>query len=741
MRGETVMANDATHLEPTRQDRVRRFFAKFTSPIYVLRAPFFVTVLAAGLLFLPDQVLELYRSMALSIGENTVAPTAAYLTLIVMCTAIWHVARTLTLQWQHGAILNADLHARVLRWLPRLLGATPFIAAAFGVYAARSGIPALPGLENDAASTMSSTVPGLLADLLSAKADIDGARELLSIAAIILGLSALVFILITSWRSRSYRASYEHPNRALFSRPAWRTAGGIAVILVASTVAFYFTSPAALASTAQTFGALAVFNLFVVCLAYILALLTNVYDATNVPVASSLVGLALISTAFDLNDNHTLQAYTPPGATTQNAAIDASAPAPSNTPDGTAGGARSLARDPADDTGQSARQRRERQRAAQLEALGAGLNRRRRNRLTRAERAFERWVTRRPNLSYYTSQGRKLPVYIVAAQGGGIYAAHHAATTLAGLQERCPGFSSHVFAISGVSGGSLGAALFAGLAEKTAQATPGDPCVGGAVVEERATTYQTRGKGGRGSLGGALAPGVPAPSPNAPVAAGRLIQQVDAFLANDFLAPVTAAGFFPDFFQRFIPVPIGQFDRARALEASFKTAWRDAMQVNGASTLANTGTDPDNFFAKQFRSTWSPSALHPALVLNTTLVQTGDRVVIAPFHFRRQTPSTLPNLLHLTQTPISVATAVSVSARFPWVLPAASFRVDTAEVARRQQILEATRSAEDPRVQRRIKRMSKQIEDGTLQFRFVDGGYFEYSGVDTAMDIKAMIER
>ena len=58
----------------------------------------------------------------------------------------------------------------------------------------------------------------------------------------------------------------------------------------------------------------------------------------------------------------------------------------------------------------------------------------------------------RPNTDY--------PVFIIAAEGGGIYAAAAASTFLSRLQELCPSFAQHVFAISGVSGGAVGAAVF-----------------------------------------------------------------------------------------------------------------------------------------------------------------------------------------------------------------------------------------------------------------------------------------
>jgi len=55
------------------------------------------------------------------------------------------------------------------------------------------------------------------------------------------------------------------------------------------------------------------------------------------------------------------------------------------------------------------------------------------------------------------------PVFIVSAEGGGIRAAFWTAGLLCAIQDEEPGFANHVLGISGVSGGSLGAATFAAL--------------------------------------------------------------------------------------------------------------------------------------------------------------------------------------------------------------------------------------------------------------------------------------
>jgi hypothetical protein len=73
------------------------------------------------------------------------------------------------------------------------------------------------------------------------------------------------------------------------------------------------------------------------------------------------------------------------------------------------------------------------------------------------EDAFDRWMRQRPDKHRFS----EYPVILVSAEGGGIRAAFFTAVTLARLVDRCPGIANHIFAISGVSGGAMGAAVFA----------------------------------------------------------------------------------------------------------------------------------------------------------------------------------------------------------------------------------------------------------------------------------------
>jgi hypothetical protein len=72
--------------------------------------------------------------------------------------------------------------------------------------------------------------------------------------------------------------------------------------------------------------------------------------------------------------------------------------------------------------------------------------------------AIKHWVERQP-----LDGGESLPVYFVSAEGGGIRAAYWAALVLDRLDRAHPGsggFAERLFSISGVSGGSIGAAVW-----------------------------------------------------------------------------------------------------------------------------------------------------------------------------------------------------------------------------------------------------------------------------------------
>jgi predicted acylesterase/phospholipase RssA len=202
------------------------------------------------------------------------------------------------------------------------------------------------------------------------------------------------------------------------------------------------------------------------------------------------------------------------------------------------------------------------------------------------------------------------PVILVATAGGGIRAAFWTGTVLGELQDRNPNFAAHVFAISGVSGGSLGAAVFDAMLKK------------GGVQSYK--------------------------------------QSAQGVLSHDFLSPALAYMLFPDMVQRFVPVPIRRFDRARALEKGWEKGWEKTMG--------------DRLFGMDFKSLWQDNSAWsiPSLFLNGTSVETGNRMISSNVQIDAGFID-CEDVDHLLAAPIALSTAVHMSARFTYVSPAGRF--------------------------------------------------------------------
>ncbi len=268
--------------------------------------------------------------------------------------------------------------------------------------------------------------------------------------------------------------------------------------------------------------------------------------------------------------------------------------------------------------------------------------------------------------------GGAIPVVLVAAEGGGIRAAYWTASVLAELQDRAAAlgldFGRDVFAISGVSGGSLGAAVFAALLKAPYDAGHGDD---------------------------------DAPCGDDPDAAYRCRAQ--RILARDFLSPTVTVLLFPDLLQRFLPIAIFD-DRAVALEHAWEQAWQ----------RYETG----DCFAKAFEDLWREDAFAaPLLFLNSTVVETGNRIIFNPIAFDSQsfgrTFHDAYNAASVIGAQAPLSTAVHMSARFTYVSPA------------------GTIERQDP----------ERTPDEPAWFRVVDGGYFENSGAVTLDEILLALKR
>lgn len=238
-------------------------------------------------------------------------------------------------------------------------------------------------------------------------------------------------------------------------------------------------------------------------------------------------------------------------------------------------------------------------------------------------------------------------VILVAASGGGLRAAYWTATSLAALQHRNEAFNRHLFAISGVSGGSLGAAVYAAIVRDVEARDSSITC----HVNESARR-------------------------RSPATFGPYHECVRSFMGDDFLSPVVAKMVAPDFLQLFLPIPIRALDRSAGMEGSWEKSYSDMTRLPTMSEgfLALTGDS---------------AAGAPSLFLNTTHVETGKRYVTASLVRGDSTPPPgsssramldSRDLLDIFQSDLPLSTAVHNSARFPFVSPPGRIqRNDSAE--------------------------------------------------------------
>ena len=304
---------------------------------------------------------------------------------------------------------------------------------------------------------------------------------------------------------------------------------------------------------------------------------------------------------------------------------------------------------------------------------------------------FRQWLAMRKDKGLY----QEYPVYIVAAEGGGIYAAFRTAAFLASIQDVCPRFSHHLFEISSVSGGSVGAAVFSGL---TTKIQPID--------------------GRLESGNGCLKQGDKYNKPN-------FSDVAESILQDDFLSPVLAAFLFPDFLQRFLFFPIPLFDHSVALEKSLESSWDTEtryFQERWPKSWVNRG----NPLRDSFYKGWNPGLDTPALFMNATEVGCGRGRVISPLSINSADISSVPlrtinseNGSDVSGIDVSLSTAAILSARFPWLTPPGWF------------------------YERRVSPVECGAPDkpSLEKIHLVDGGYIDNSGITTSLNIIGEIRR
>ena len=293
---------------------------------------------------------------------------------------------------------------------------------------------------------------------------------------------------------------------------------------------------------------------------------------------------------------------------------------------------------------------------------------------------LDAWIKQLRETEKDRKPNQKTPLFVICAEGGGVRAAYWAAQLLAYLEDttrhypnQFVPFSSRVLLISGVSGGSLGAATFDALLDSSVSTKPTDSDWFG-----RHTTN---------------------------------------FLGRDQLSAPLATAAFIDTTQRLFPYPFfDKHDRAAALEAAWEQAWSQSLKSNH--------DDPKMFcrFDDDFRQIWrrrgnplvstGQEPWIPSLFLNGTSVELGGRIIASDCVISTgdypgaQDALYLLNLRgnskyhHMQPGALRVSSAINLSTRFPGISPSGEL------------------SGDDEKYPQRI----------------VDGGYYDNSGARTAWD-------
>lgn len=269
--------------------------------------------------------------------------------------------------------------------------------------------------------------------------------------------------------------------------------------------------------------------------------------------------------------------------------------------------------------------------------------------------------------------------WVVAAEGGGIRNAYWTAQALAQVQERVPNFLDNVFAMSGVSGGSVGLAAF-----------------------RACRLPESKG----------------------------LKECLQGFGKHDLLGPLVGAWMFEDAVARLLPIPGCEADGCGFLSRGI--AFEQAL-IDAVPQLAK-GLRESRL---QLADAAKPKNGHePYLLLNATWVETGERSIASELDINAEEFPNARNQLHAIGVPdLRLASAAHNSARFP-------FTNALGEV-RRGKMPEGAERARDSVCDVHPTKWPLLRESKGLRAcgHLADGGYFENGGAQALIDVLQALQR
>ena len=278
---------------------------------------------------------------------------------------------------------------------------------------------------------------------------------------------------------------------------------------------------------------------------------------------------------------------------------------------------------------------------------------------------------------------------IVALSGGASRAGLWGARVLRAVDAKATAAGTAIFAISSVSGGSLGAAAYVAV---LAGRPPDSPCTLGPADDSKlddALEEALRGD----ALG--------------PVLAGSLFGDIPRDL---FGGPAYLARRASDWLRGETTHDMRGGDRAEALERAFEQNWSNAVLSAQLTAGAGRPVSLSKPYLSLFYVDGKPRGGVPIWIANGTDAQNGGRVLTVPFDpSKSRFAGTLDTLL-LLGSDVPISTAITNTARFPFLNPAGELSPVTPDAK-------------------------------SLPTQLIDGGYFDNSGLLTAQDAARWLEQ
>lgn len=234
---------------------------------------------------------------------------------------------------------------------------------------------------------------------------------------------------------------------------------------------------------------------------------------------------------------------------------------------------------------------------------------------------FKEWLEQKSKNNQLVSKGDTIPVFIMAAEGGGIRACYWTAQVLKQLHLLHPEIYRNTFAVTGASGGTVGLSFFYNYVYQQANNDM-------SVLKNKEFYYP-----------------------------------LDTITGSDFLSGVTYGFLFPDLVQRAIPWPVPSFDRAKFLNQSFSSAFAEhtgRLDSNQLNIL-----DQSVLFPYQQSSAFN----YPVILYNSLFVEQGQKAIFSPYKLSETYYKDVLDILDSTKTIVPATEAMVSSARFPIITP------------------------------------------------------------------------